>query len=162
MSNLDIQDNNKTALDKKWNQLCIGITVMSNLSLFIEMGFQGVSVVKESACQCRRCRFNPWVRKIPWRRKWQLTPVFLPGESHGQRSLLGYRPWGCKERTYLSDWVHTHFFEISVYINLYCGKFNCRVDLDWKCEKAKVKDQPIWKNLHRLGVSNCKVFSISL
>jgi len=48
-----------------------------------------VLVVKEPACQCRRrkrCRFDPWVRKIPWRRKWQPTPVFLePGESHGQR-----------------------------------------------------------------------------
>ena len=41
---------------------------------------------KESACQCRRPGFDPWVRKIPWRRKWQSTPVFLPGESHGQRS----------------------------------------------------------------------------
>ena len=41
--------------------------------------------------------FNPWVRKIPWRREWQLTPVFLPGEFHGQRSLEGYSPWGCKE-----------------------------------------------------------------
>ena len=52
---------------------------------------------KEPTCQCRRCRFNSWVRKIPWRRKWQPTPVFLPGESHGQRSLVGYSPWGCKE-----------------------------------------------------------------
>ena len=53
----------------------------------------GGSVVKESACQCRRHRrygFNPWVRKIPWRRKWQPTPVFLPGESSGKRSLGGY------------------------------------------------------------------------
>ena len=47
--------------------------------------------------QCRRPRFDPWVRKTLWRRKWQLTPVFLPGESHGQRSLAGYSPWGCKE-----------------------------------------------------------------
>ena len=39
----------------------------------------------------------PWVGKIPWRREWQPTPVFLPGESHGQRSLVGYSPWGCKE-----------------------------------------------------------------
>ena len=55
---------------------------------------------KECACQCRSCRrrgFDPRVRKIPWRRKWQPTPVFLPGESHGQRSLVGYRPQGCKE-----------------------------------------------------------------
>ena len=54
---------------------------------------------KESPCQCRRWKhvFEPWVRKIPWRRKWQSTPVFLPGESHGQRSLMGYGPWGPKE-----------------------------------------------------------------
>ena len=52
---------------------------------------------KESACQCRRCGFNLWVGKIPWRRKWQPTPVLLPGKFHGQRSLVGYSPWGCKE-----------------------------------------------------------------
>ena len=52
--------------------------------------------VKESSWQCRRSGFNPWVGKIPWRRKWQPTPVFLPGESHGQRSLAGYSPWGHK------------------------------------------------------------------
>ena len=51
--------------------------------------------VKES-WQCRRCGFNPWVGKIPRRRKWQPTPVFLCGESHGQRSLAGYSPWGRK------------------------------------------------------------------
>ena len=53
-----------------------------------------------STCQRRRCRrrgFSPWVGKIPWRRAWQLTPVFFPGESHGQRSLVGCSPWGCKE-----------------------------------------------------------------
>ena len=52
---------------------------------------------KESACQSWRLGFNPWVRKIPWRRKRQPTPVFLPGKSHGQRSLADYSPWGCKE-----------------------------------------------------------------
>ena len=54
---------------------------------------------KEPACQNRRCkrhRFDAWVGKIPWRRKWQPMPVFLPGESHGQRSLVGYSPWGYK------------------------------------------------------------------
>ena len=51
----------------------------------------------ESACQCRKRRFDPWLRKIPWRRKWQPTPVFLPGKLHGQGSLVGYGPWGCKE-----------------------------------------------------------------
>ena len=57
--------------------------------------FPGGSVVQYS-CQCRGCRFDPWVRKIPWRRKWQPTPVFLPGQFHGQRSLVGCSPWGCK------------------------------------------------------------------
>ena len=54
----------------------------------------------ESACQCRRCRrrrFDPWVEKIPWRRKWQATPVFLLGELHGQRSLAGYSWWDLTE-----------------------------------------------------------------
>jgi len=58
-------------------------------------GFPGVASGKESACQCRRCkryRFNRWLRKFPWRRAWQPTPEFSPGESHGQRSLAGYIP----------------------------------------------------------------------
>ena len=66
---------------------------------------------KESACQCgrrKRHRFDPWVGKIPWRRKRQPTLVFLPGESHGQRSLTGHSPWIAKSRTRLSDWAHTH------------------------------------------------------
>ena len=52
---------------------------------------------KESAYQCRRCEIDPWVRKIPWRRKWQPTPVFLLGKSHGQRSLVGHSPRGLRE-----------------------------------------------------------------
>ena len=44
-----------------------------------------------------RCGFDPWVRKISWRRSWKPTPVFLPGESHGQRSLVDYNSWGRKE-----------------------------------------------------------------
>ena len=47
--------------------------------------------------QCERPGFDPWVGKIPWRRKWQPTPVLLPGKSHAWRSLVGYSPWGCKE-----------------------------------------------------------------
>ena len=65
-----------------------------------KMGFPGGANGKEPTCQCRRqkrCRFAPWVGKIPWRRSWQPTPVFLPGESQGQRSLEGYSPWGHKE-----------------------------------------------------------------
>ena len=51
---------------------------------------------KEPACQCRRHGFHLWVGKIPWRRKWQPTPVFLSGKSHGQRSLASYSSWGRK------------------------------------------------------------------
>ena len=56
---------------------------------------------KEPTWKCRRHGFDPWTGKIPWRRKWQPTPVFLFGKSHGQRSLMGYSPCSCKKvRTY--------------------------------------------------------------
>ena len=64
------------------------------------MGFPGGTSGKETTSQCRKQKrpgFDPWVRKIPWRRALQPTPVFLPGESRGQRSLVGYSPLGCKE-----------------------------------------------------------------
>ena len=60
-------------------------------------GFPGGDSGKEPACQrrrCKRCGFDPWVEKMPWRRAWQPTPAFLPGESHGQKSLAGYGLWG--------------------------------------------------------------------
>ena len=63
-------------------------------------GFPGGTNGKESSCQCRRCRrlgFDYWVGKILCRRKWQPTLVFLPEKFHGQRSLVGYGPWGHKE-----------------------------------------------------------------
>ena len=75
-----------------WVRVCVCVCVCVDAF----WGFPGASVLKR-ICQCRTCRFNPWVRKIPWRRKWQPTPVFLPGKSHGQRSLAGCSPWGCKE-----------------------------------------------------------------
>ena len=52
---------------------------------------------KEPTCHCRRLGFNPWVGKIPWRRAWKPTPVFLPGKSHEQRNLMSYSPWGLKK-----------------------------------------------------------------
>ena len=64
----------------------------------LKEGFPGGA--SEPVCQCRRQkkhRFNPQVGKISWRRKWEPTPVFLSGESHGQRSLAGYSPWCRKE-----------------------------------------------------------------
>ena len=59
-----------------------------------------VLVVKNppaNAGRRKRCKFDPWVEKVPWRRAWQPIPVFLPGEVHEQRSLVGYSPWSYKE-----------------------------------------------------------------
>ena len=85
---------------------------------------------KEYTCHCRRCKrygFDPWIGKIPWRRKWQPTPVFLPGESHGQRSLKGNSPWGCKESdmtkhtctSYIHDIKGTMPYILYIHILLY-------------------------------------------
>ena len=68
------------------------------------------TVGKESTCQCRRhrrCNFDPWVGKMPWRRKWQPTSVFLLGKSHGQRSLVGYSPRSHRE-SITAECTHTH------------------------------------------------------
>ena len=73
------------------------------------MGFPSGLDGKESAYNTGD-RFNPWVQKIPLRREWQPTLVFLPGESHGQRSLVGYSPWGCNE----SDTTETLTLSLSL------------------------------------------------
>ena len=112
------------------------------------MGSPGGIIGKESTCQCRqrpeRCGFNPWVRKIPWRRKCQPMPVFLPGEFHGQRSLASYSPWGHKESD-TAEWLSTLYLSQSQSHSLFCpcflhpwlyfcfvGKFTCTIFLDSK------------------------------
>ena len=88
------------------------------------MGFPGGSDSKEPTCQCRRCKkhgFNPWIRKVPWRRKWQSTPLFLPGKYHGQRSLAGYSPGVTQNRTQLKR-LSMHAQE-QVYKNVRCFIF---------------------------------------
>ena len=71
------------------------------VSILIQGGFPGGSVVV--CLQCRRPGFDSWVRKTPWRRKWQPTPVSWPGKSHGQRNLAGYSPWSRKQSERLSN-----------------------------------------------------------
>ena len=75
----------------------------------LELCIPGSSVVKNPPAtqELRRCGFDSWVGKIPWRMEWQLTPVFLLGESHGQRTMAGYSPWGCWVRHDWTTW-HTH------------------------------------------------------
>ena len=101
---------------------CEGLNLL--VTLFTHLGFPGGTSGKEAACQCRRHerhQFGRWVGKIPWRRKWQTTPVFLPG----QRSLAGYSPWGCAVRHSWSDLstLFTHAFvvyqELILILSLY-------------------------------------------
>ena len=66
-----------------------------SIALYHRRGFPGGTSSEEPACQSKRCkrlRLDPWIRTVPWRRAWQHTPVFLPGESHGQRRLAAYGP----------------------------------------------------------------------
>ena len=65
--------------------------------------------------QFRRLGFYPWVGKIPWRKEWQLTPVFLPGKFHRQRSLVGYSPWGHKESD-KTEWLILSFHFLETWI----------------------------------------------
>ena len=79
---------------KSWTFLSDWTTKITTL------GFPSGTSGEEPTCQCMRCKrlgFDPWVRKILWRRKWQPTPVFSNGISHGQKSLVGYSPWVSKE-----------------------------------------------------------------
>ena len=80
---------------------------------------------KEFACQSRRhkrCGFDPWVGKIPWRKKWKPMQVFLPRKFHGQRNLVGYSPRGLKELDPVQQVTHTHIVLHSGYANLHPHK----------------------------------------
>ena len=100
---------------------------------------------KESACQSRRHSFDPWVGKIPWSREWLSTPVLLPGKSHGQKSLVGYSPWGW-EASDTTERLSTHrhwcfgvvVTRIDAYIYIYIFFYNVNVEL--------------WEFLERTGV----------
>ena len=81
-------------------QIIVGYPFYTQQCVYFNLGFTGNVSGKDPAYQCRNLKkhgFSPWVRKIPQRKAWQPTPVFLPGESHGQRSLVGYSPQHHKE-----------------------------------------------------------------
>ena len=83
-------------------------------------GFLGDSALRiHLQCRNKRCRFHPWAGKIPWRRTWQPSLAFLPGESHGQRSLVGYSPWGHKESDRTEMTKHTCIKQITIENLLY-------------------------------------------
>ena len=83
------------------------------MELLLLLGFPGVSDSKESACNAGDPGSIPGVRKVPCRREWLPTPVFLPGEFQGQRSLAGYDPWGHKELD------TTNTFTVDVHVRLF-------------------------------------------
>ena len=95
-------------------------------------------MVKESTCQCRRCKkhqFDPWVGKIPWRRKWQPTPVFLLGKSHGQRSLVG----SIGSQRVRHEWSNLAHMHTSVLLD------NCHDEIYWNRNSRTCECEPLWK-----------------
>ena len=124
-------------------------------------GFPGGASDKESACQCRRhkrCGSDPWVGKIPWRRKWHPTPVLLPGKCHGQRSLAGYSPQGHRESD-VTERTHTAYK--TAHNNTVCPKAGLEAGRPGRlsqqlrdCEGSNARDRTkcfyskaLWKSL---------------
>ena len=92
-------------------------------------------------------RFDPWARKIPWRRKWQSTPVFLPGKFHGQRSLAGYSLWGCKESDATEHTSWSRMGPHSVWLVSLDKETNkCKGKCHEKVEAEDFLDGPVLKN----------------
>ena len=92
--------------------------VLLNMKVFRNSSFLSIFLYRSiPTCQCKRhkrCRFYPWVRKIPWRKKWQPTPVSLPGESQGQKSLAAIVPGVERSQTQLK--------QLSLYIYIYISE----------------------------------------
>ena len=94
----------KNASPNLWSQICPSLTLKMTGSLWVWAAVDVIQNDTDWALDSKASAYNagdpgsdPWVGKIPWRRKWQSTPGLLPGKSHGQRSLVGYSPWGLKE-----------------------------------------------------------------
>ena len=109
-------------MEFQWN-ICIGIAIWVLLSetrifIWIVIWYDCYGYLVVKSLQWGRAGFSPWFGKIPWRREWQPTPVFLSGEFHGQRSLAGYSPWGYRELD-MTEWLtHTDTWSLT------CSKLN--------------------------------------
>ena len=102
---------------------------------------------KESTCLWRRYKrhsLDPWVWKIPWRRKWQPTPVLLPGKSHGERSMAGYSPWGYKELDRLKQ-LSTYSYLLS---QLNISNVNNQVKIIYQYRHGKIISKIVSPFLH--------------
>ena len=110
-----------------WNiQVLTSLVSLVNVKASLLVDFPSAAVMKKSASQCRRSGFFSWVGKMPWRRKRQPTPVFLPGKSHGQKSPESYSPWGCKD----SDMTLATKQRQSLQVKLNSGLW---LPLEWIC-----------------------------
>ena len=90
---------------ESWPLDCHGLPGVSYVLYIYIYGTSLVAQTVKRLPTMQETRFDPWVGKIPWRRKWQPTPLFLPGKSHGLRILVGYSPWGLKELD-TTEWLH--------------------------------------------------------
>ena len=131
---------------------------MNSYTPILIFDFPGGSDGKSVCLQCRRPRFDPWVGKIPWRRKWHPTPVLLPGKSHGRRSLVGYSPWGRKESD-TTERLHFHpYFYLLIFIFdcagplLLCGLFSSCGKWGYSVAAAQTS--------HRSGFSCCGAWAL--
>ena len=127
---------------------------------------------KESACQCRRHKrhgFDPWVRKIPWSRKWQPTPVFLPGKVHGPRSLVGYSSWDCREVD-TTEPLSTCVYSSINYNSMICKQLNCSSTDEWVktmyvcmmlSDISQTEANTVWCHLHMESKEYNKLVNIT-
>ena len=91
--------------------LCLSSPVLPFYGAWVPWAFLVAQMVEN--LQCRRLRFSPWVRKLPWRREWQSTPVCLPGKTNGQSTLVGYSTWFHKELGMTEQLTFTLNFSLS-------------------------------------------------
>ena len=128
-----------------------------------QLGFPRWLGGRQSACPCRRHRFNPWVGSTPWSRKWQPTPVFLPGKSHGQRSLAGrlQSMWSQRVRC---DWATERVSQLQQLLDLLLGLV---VDVRIKknlhyYKKYRMCVSKIWSFLETFPWENTKIYVLQM
>ena len=150
--------------------MLIFLIFLAILKWYNKAVFPSSSVVKsgyKSDCQCRRHEFSPWAGTIPWRRKWQPVPVFLPGKFYGQRSLVGYSPRGSQrvgynwmtkytgmiEQNDLLMWHAVQFLRIKVHDT--CNIFSSILEKnrEWLCYCGNIltmsETKPRW-SIHKI------------
>ena len=123
------------------------------MSILVEgLGFPGGS---DCVClQCGRPGFDSWVGKIPWSRKWQSTPVFLPEKSHGQGGQVGYSPW-CHKESDMTEWLSMHTW-LRLVLSLLCEWWNW--GSDWLSNLPKVTQQQSWDA--NTSLADCEALSL--